>query len=44
VEAQSLATKGTVGYVVTDVSAEVGPDVLDEVAALPDSIRLRQIS
>ena len=44
VEAQSLATKGTVGYVVTDVSAEVGADVLDEVAALPDSIRLRQIS
>ena len=44
VEAQSLATKGTVGYVVTDVSAEVDAEILDEVAALPDSIRLRQIS
>jgi D-3-phosphoglycerate dehydrogenase len=44
VEAQSLATRGTVGYVITDVSAEVDVDVLDEVAALPESIRLRQIS
>ena len=44
VEAESLATKGTVGYVVTDVEVEVGADVLAEVAALPESIRLRQIS
>lgn len=44
VEAQSLATSSTVSYVVTDVADKVGPDVLAEIAALPESIRLRQLS
>ena len=44
IEAQSLATKGHVGYVITDVSAEVGSDVLGELTQLPESVRLRQIS
>lgn len=44
IEAQSLATRAQVGYVITDISAEVGVDVLGELAALPESVRLRQIS
>ena len=44
IEAQSLATKGQLGYVITDISAEVGEDVLGEFATLPESVRLRQIS
>ena len=44
IEAQSLATKGQLGYVITDVSAEVGANVLAELAGLPESVRLRQIS
>ena len=44
IEAQSLATRGEVGYVITDVAAEVGPDVLAELAQLPETVRLRQLS
>jgi D-3-phosphoglycerate dehydrogenase len=44
IEAQSLSTRGEVGYVLTDVADEIGPDVLKELAALPESVRLRQLS
>ncbi len=44
IEGQQLATKGELGYVVTDVSAEVGIDVLKELASLPETVRLRQLS
>jgi D-3-phosphoglycerate dehydrogenase len=44
IEAQSLATKGQLGYVITDISAELGDDVLGELVTLPESVRLRQIS
>ena len=44
IEAQSLATKGQLGYVITDISAEVGEDVLAELVGLSESVRLRQIS
>ena len=44
IEAQSLATKAQLGYVITEVSAEVGTDVLAELVGLPESVRLRQIS
>jgi D-3-phosphoglycerate dehydrogenase len=44
IEAQSLATRGEFGYVVSDVAAEVGPDVLAELAELPETVRLRQLS
>lgn len=44
IEGQQLATRGELGYVVTDVSAEVGPDVLKELASLPETVRLRQLS
>ena len=44
IEAQSLATKAQLGYVITDISAEVAENVLTELAELPESVRLRQIS
>ncbi|MBC7630524.1 MAG: phosphoglycerate dehydrogenase [Flavobacterium sp.] len=44
IEAQSLSTRGDIGYVLTDVAAEVGTEVLQELAALPESVRLRQLS
>ncbi len=44
IEAQSLATRGEIGYVLTDVAEEVGPEVLTALAALPETVRLRQLS
>jgi D-3-phosphoglycerate dehydrogenase / 2-oxoglutarate reductase len=44
IEAQSLSTRGELGYVLTDVAAEVGADVLKELASLPETVRLRQLS
>ncbi len=44
IEAQSLATRGEVGYVVTDVAAAVAPEVMAELARLPETVRLRQLS
>jgi D-3-phosphoglycerate dehydrogenase len=44
IEAQSLATRGQLGYVVTDVAEAVSADVLAELAALPETVRLRQLS
>jgi D-3-phosphoglycerate dehydrogenase len=44
IEAQSLSTRGEIGYVLTDVADEVPADVLKELAALPETVRLRQLS
>lgn len=44
IEAQSLSTRGQLGYVVTDVAEAVTADVLGELAALPETVRLRQLS
>lgn len=44
IEAQSLSTRGENGYVVTDVSAEVSAEVLAELAGLPETVRIRQLS
>ena len=44
IEAQSLATRGEIGYVVTDVDVPVTPSVMTELANLPETIRLRQLS
>ena len=44
IEAQSLATRGPIGYVVTDVAETVDAQVLGELADLPETIRLRQLS
>jgi D-3-phosphoglycerate dehydrogenase len=44
IDAQSLATRGEIGYVVTDVTEEVPRDVLAELALLQETVRLRQLS
>jgi D-3-phosphoglycerate dehydrogenase len=44
VEAQLLGTRGEFGYVATDVSATYTDDMLDQLRALPESIRLRVLS
>ncbi len=43
VEAQLLATRGEFGYVVTDISATYTDEMLDELRALPETVRLRRI-
>ena len=44
VEAQLLGTRGEVGYVVTDISANYTEDLLDQIRALPETIALRVTS
>lgn len=44
IEAQSLSTRGEIGYVLTDVADEVAATVLKDLAALPETVRLRQLS
>jgi D-3-phosphoglycerate dehydrogenase / 2-oxoglutarate reductase len=41
VEAQLLATRGELGYVVTDVSATYTEEMLDQMRVLPEAVRLR---
>ncbi|ADG74469.1 D-isomer specific 2-hydroxyacid dehydrogenase NAD-binding protein [Cellulomonas flavigena DSM 20109] len=41
IEGQLLATRGELGYVVTDVSAPVADDVVDVLSGRPESLRLR---
>ncbi|HLR85002.1 MAG TPA: phosphoglycerate dehydrogenase [Nocardioidaceae bacterium] len=44
IEAQSLGTAGHIGYVVTDVGSAVEAEVLNKLAALDETIRLRLLS
>ncbi len=44
IEGQLLATRGELGYVVTDVAADLGPDVCDVLRTMPQTIRLRVLS
>ena len=44
IEAQSLSTKGDNGYVITDVAEAVSAEVLEALHALPETVRLRQLS
>lgn len=44
IESQSLATKGALGYVITETAEAVPDDVLAELAGLPETVRLRQLS
>lgn len=44
IEGQLLATRGEIGYVVTDVAADLGPDVCDELRTMDQTIRLRVLS
>ncbi len=41
IEGQLLATRGELGYVVTDVSSPVAREVVDVLAGRPESLRLR---
>ncbi|MCG2803314.1 MAG: phosphoglycerate dehydrogenase, partial [Cellulomonas sp.] len=43
IESQMLATRGEVGYVVTDVADDVHPGVLAELTGRPESIRLQLV-
>jgi D-3-phosphoglycerate dehydrogenase / 2-oxoglutarate reductase len=44
VEAQLLGTRGELGYVVTDVSATYTDEMLAQLRALPETVRLRVLS
>ncbi len=44
IEGQLLATRGEIGYVVTDAGAPVADDVVAALAARPESVRLRVLS
>jgi len=43
VEAQLLGTRGEFGYVVTDISAALTEDMLEQLRSLPETVRLRTI-
>ena len=40
VDGQMLATRGELGYVVTDVSGQLPPALLDSLRELPETVRL----
>jgi len=44
IEGQLLATRGEIGYVVTDTAAPVADAVVDALAARPESVRIRLLS
>ncbi len=44
IEGQLLNTWGETGYVVTDVSSDVGEDLLEQLRAMPETVRVRVIS
>ncbi len=44
IEGQLLATRGDLGYVVTDVAAPLGVDVCAALRTMPQTIRLRTLS
>ena len=44
IEGQLLATRGELGYVVTDAGAPVDPAVVEALSSRPESMRLRLLS
>ncbi len=44
IEGQLLATRGDLGYVVTDIGSSIEQDVVDALAAMPQTVRLRSLS
>jgi len=44
IEAQLLGTRGELGYVLTDVAVDYPPAVIDELAAMDETVRLRLLS
>jgi D-3-phosphoglycerate dehydrogenase / 2-oxoglutarate reductase len=41
IEGQQLATRGSLGYAVTDIGSDPTPDVLTALRDLPETVRLR---
>jgi D-3-phosphoglycerate dehydrogenase / 2-oxoglutarate reductase len=44
VDGQVLATRGELGYVVTDVNHDMAPALLAALRALPDTVRLTTLN
>jgi D-3-phosphoglycerate dehydrogenase len=44
IEGQLLATRGELGYLLTDVALDYAQDVVDELSRLPETVRLRVLS
>jgi D-3-phosphoglycerate dehydrogenase len=44
IEGQLLTTRGDLGYLVTDVELNYPADIVDELADLPETVRLRVLS
>jgi len=44
IEGQLLATRGDLGYVLSDVAGGLTTDAVDELAAMPETVRLRVLS
>jgi D-3-phosphoglycerate dehydrogenase len=44
IEGQLLGTRGELGYVLTDVAVDYPPGVPDQLAAMPETVRLRVLS
>ncbi len=43
VESQALTTRGELGYLLTDIGLDYSADVVEELAGLPETVRLRVI-
>ncbi|SEQ28385.1 phosphoglycerate dehydrogenase [Microlunatus flavus] len=41
IEGQTLSTRGELGYVITDTVGVVGPELVERLRALPETVRLR---
>ena len=44
IEGQLLGTRGDLGYVITDIAVDYPAGVPDELAAMPETVRLRVLS
>ena len=44
VEGQALTTRGELGYLLTEIGGDCEPQVVDELARLPETVRLRALS
>ena len=44
IDGQILGTRGELGYVITDIGAVPGPEVVAALERLPETIRLRQLT
>ena len=44
IEGQMLATRGELGYVVTDVSGQIDDDAAEALTQMPQTVRLRLLS